>query len=513
MERVTHAIALVWLLAAGAYMLSEFSPFSPDSYVYVAAATSLTQNGTLAVPFAPTTASALPVPYAAWPPGYPASIALLAQTGMSIGAAARLLSALGLLGGILLFWRFTRQATGAALAVFMVAVSSQTATIGTTAWSEGLFFAAIMGSAWAMSKWLEGDTGKMRFLCIAAGCAAVAIQMRYAGVFLIPALIQITWLRGLRLQRIAGTCLHLMAGVPLLLWFIRNANVAANWRGGSTTSAEWWRAPAELGLSVARLCGVSDLGFPALGAIVGALLLVALSTVLYRNRSRLTDDPAVLVSVAFFLALTAGTVLARALGHLWILDARMMWPAWAFAIFLGVRAGSSFLQRSHRWPLALMIVWMSLQTFSLSQSPSREAFVSGIAQNEEFRFPNRSADPLLGSRGWTAGLLLCNQGWTAWHLTGQANYHLPFAHYRGDLFHPDTLLEWAAKRNVRLALWIDEKRSDEEIESMYGPLGLLMAHADSSYFTVNQRKDGVTWMFIHHFPPHLDILHDLKPKD
>ena len=494
-------------------MLTEYSPFSPDSYVYVAAATSLTENGTLTVPFAPTTATALPVPYAAWPPGYPASIALLAQTGMSIGAAARMLSAFGLLAGFLLFWRFTRHTTGAALAFFLVAVSSQTATIGITAWSEGLFFAAVMGSAWAISKWLQGTPGRMRFLWIAAGCAAVAIQMRYAGVFLIPALIWITWLRGLRLQRIAGTCLHLLAGVPLLLWFIRNTNVAANWRGGSTTSPEWWRSPGELGLSVARLCGVPDSGIPALGAVVGALLLAALAALLYRRRSQMANDPAVLVSIAFFLALTAGTVLARALGHLWILDARMMWPAWAFAIFLGVRAGSSFLHRGHRWPVALMIVWMSLQTFSLSQSPSREAFASGIAQNEEFRFPNRRADPLLGNRGWTAGLLLCNRGWTAWHLTGQANYYLPFAHYRGEIFHPDTLFQWAERRGVRNALWIDENRSDEEIEALYGPLGLLMAHEDSTYFTVNQKGDGYTLMFIHHFPPSVDILYEVIPKD
>lgn len=501
MERVTHAIALAWLLAAGVFMLARFSPFSPDSYVYVAAASSLTQNGTLTIPFAPTTAHDLPVPYAAWPPGYPASIALLAQTGMSIGIASRLLSALGLLGGLLLFWRFTRDIKGAALGLFLVAVSSQTATIGITAWSEGLFFGALMGSAWAMSKWLGGSAGRMRFLWIAAGCAAVAIQMRYAGLFLIPALIWITWLRGLRLQRIAGTCLHLLALAPLGLWFLRNSNVAMNWRGGLTTQADWWRAPAELGLSVARLCGIPFLESPVSGAVAGALILTALGALLYHNRSRLSD-PSTLVSMAFFLALTSGTVLARALGHLWILDARTMWPAWAFAVFLGVRAvSSSSTHRGPRWPVTVMIIWMTLQTVSLIQSPPREAPEFGVAHYSEFR---------------THGVdnpMLCNRGWTAWHLTGQTNYYLPFAHYRGDVFHPDSLLEWAARRGVRTALWIDENRSDEEIEALYGPLGLLMSRADSTYFTVTEENDSFTLMYMHHFPPTVDPLYEVRPKD
>ena len=69
---------------------------------------------------------------------------------------------------------------------------------------------------------------------------------------------------------------------------------------------------------------------------------------------------------------------------------------------------------------------------------------------------------------------------------------------------------------VALRLTLDPARARGDslhVLSMYGPLGLLMAHADTMYFTVNQRKDGFTWMFIHHFPSSLDVLYESSPKD
>ena len=123
-----------------------------------------------------------------------------------------------------------------------------------------------------MSRWLQETTGSMRFVLIAAGSAAVAMQMRYAGLFLIPALIWITWRRGLRLQKIAGTCLYLLAAVPLGLWFARNSTLTQTWRGGLPTEAEWWRAIAEMALSVAQLCFVFVMDTPVAGAMMGFLL-------------------------------------------------------------------------------------------------------------------------------------------------------------------------------------------------------------------------------------------------
>jgi hypothetical protein len=486
MDRATHVLALAWLAAAGGYLLSIYSPFSPDSWVYLAAASSLSNTGSLTLPFAPTDAASLPAPYSAWPPGYPALIALLATTGMSFASASRLLSAAGLLGGLFFTWRLVRTSKTGSLTLFLIVVSSLTATIGITAWSEGLFFAMMMGSAWAMYRWVSDSSTQMRHLWVAALFAMAAMQLRYAGLFLIPAMIWITWQRGLRLQKWAGTCLHLLSGVPLLLWFIRNSNLASNWRGGDTTHIEWWRAPAELCLSISRLCAIPDLGHAALGSMIGASLLALGAAGVYQCRRRSADkDPVAHIAIAFFLALALGSMLARALGHMWILDARIMWPAWIFAVILGMRAAPAWIHIGRRAMVATAIIWLVLQSAFLLNYPLRSVHPEARVASSSVHLPSNIEGPIL-----------CNDGWTAWHLTGRANFYLSRAYYGQRVFSPDTLHAWSAHRGVQIALWIDHAQSEKDIEAMYGPLGLAMSRADTTMFRVISQEHHLTWLHI-----------------
>ena len=108
-----------------------------------------------------------------------------------------------------------------------------TAVIAVTAWSEGPFLACVIGAWWSLSAWIECDHRHVRHLVLAAMLLGLAAQFRYAGLFLVPGYLYLTWRHGMRMERATGIMALVVALLPSAVWFYRNQSLAENWRGWS----------------------------------------------------------------------------------------------------------------------------------------------------------------------------------------------------------------------------------------------------------------------------------------
>jgi len=466
--RIGLVASLIWLLLAGTALWRWYYPFSSDSFAYVAAAISVVAQGHLTLPFATAAATSLPIPFTGWPAGYPLVIAMATRVFSDPWTAARVVSLTGLIMAVLIWVRATRHKTGGVPAVVALAACSMTAVIAVTAWSEGPFLACVIGAWWSLSAWIECDHRQVRHLVLAAMLLGLAAQFRYAGLFLVPGYLYLTWRHGMRMERATGIMALVVALLPSAVWFYRNQSLAENWRGWSMPAPALWRAPAELCQALGELTILGWLAAPRIQAVAGAAVVIACVILLVRGARRDTLRPTVYAALVFAVPLLLGPAIARGLGWAGFVTARLIWPALPFAA-LAVFGALEQSVRTRRLLLWVAAVYLAAQTATVVRTP--QLHPRWETQFEDFKIPE-TAMP--------AGPLLANRGWLAWKATGRSCYVLALR-YRGEAeLSPDTLYRWARTRGVRQVLWFDEGRGQDGLDRIYGPIAATFQHRDTA---------------------------------
>ncbi len=169
--------------AAAAWSMSAGPGLSPDSVVYVNAADSWLDRGSL---------EAFGRPVTLWPPGYPLVLALLARAGLDLQLGIVALNLVSVAAAVWLTHRLARiVGLGARASVGVagvVALSVSTLRVGSMAWSEPLFLVAVLAALVTCSRWLR-RAPKWWEIGLAATLVSLACVLRYAGVALLPAVV------------------------------------------------------------------------------------------------------------------------------------------------------------------------------------------------------------------------------------------------------------------------------------------------------------------------------------
>jgi hypothetical protein len=135
---------------------------------------------------------------------------------------------------------------------------------------------------------------------------------------------------------------------------------------------------------------------------------------------------------------------------------RLLWPAW---VFLALAVGTSLRPgHAHGYRVALVLL-----LFSQSAGVIRLPFL-------EPRSPLPKQDFQATRQLLSNQVVVSNETWRAWHLWGVAGYVLPRAPEGRGVLSPDTLAQWAARRNVNFLLWFEDGLSDSESVRRFGPL-------------------------------------------
>ena len=461
----------LWLLGFTAFLAFSYYPFTPDSFAYVGAARSLAEAGRLLQPFAETTAAFVPVPYTAWPPGYPVAIALLSGLVGDSWLAARLLSVIGILAAAALFFRAVHGRVNGPVAWLLFATAALTAVAAATAWSEGPFAACVIATWVLLDRWHRSRRPRLRWLFLASCLVGAAVMFRNAGLFLLAPMLYLGWRRPLWVDRFTATSAALLAAIPAFLWFARNAAVSEHWRGWQALQPVWWRAPAELCAATGELIVLPWSTHAPLQAVFGAMILVLLAfTAFGRLRPRSVGRKTETVA-AFALALLAGPAVARATGASWIVDARLIWPALPFIALILAQAGWRRSRRTVFAGTVLLAFFLSTQAAGILSLPYLHPRWEG--KQEAVRLP---VDLEPGEA------ILANRGWILWKSTGHPAYNMPLSYRSAATLAPDSLAEWARKRGVRYLVWQNEDRAEAEMEDLYGQIAGAARTADFRYF-------------------------------
>lgn len=257
-----------WLLVLLALVLAQLvlmaTPWglgiTPDSLHYLRAARSFAAGEGFTA-FSPQ-----------WPPGYPMAIALVSALPSDLLLGARWLNALAASGSIVLLALIARACGWRPMAVVVVLVS----LVGLQAgflhvhylmWSEPLFLLLCLGNVFFLHAVLANPKRSVSWFGMVL-CMAFAIQVRYAGFFLLllnaGALLLLLPRASLfkRLSTVAAACG--LALVPALAWMIHNrlqgeqaVNRVLAWHSPGEkhldmlghTVAIWFRLPEVLGLA------------------------------------------------------------------------------------------------------------------------------------------------------------------------------------------------------------------------------------------------------------------------
>jgi hypothetical protein len=171
---VMAVVPVAWTLIAA---LRAGVVVGPDSLGYFQMAADLRQTGAL--------------PTRHWPLGYPLLLATLQTAGVERIAAATAinLAAFVLVAGLTLAWlaRVAGKQAGWMLAGALTILASSTVLdVFRHALSEPAFLVAVSGVVWTMSVYFQ--TGRLRWLAGAAVWAGASVWLRYAGLFLAPAI-------------------------------------------------------------------------------------------------------------------------------------------------------------------------------------------------------------------------------------------------------------------------------------------------------------------------------------
>lgn len=185
----------------------------------------------------------IPAPLTTFPPGYSIAIALLSGLVGGFEAAARILSAICfagtavLLASVLIAARvnsFVRAAMMLLFAANAVSMDFSTAVV-TESMFVFIFTAVITALIWAW--WgLQRTRGHLPWIIAGLTLAGLSYWVRYAGLFLIAALVLYVGLRFLRLRPRVGASELYAALIPVGLAAVlmaRNVFLVGNWKGGN----------------------------------------------------------------------------------------------------------------------------------------------------------------------------------------------------------------------------------------------------------------------------------------
>lgn len=333
---------------------------SPDSIVYIGAARNLADGAGLTVPFGGEPGVVNPMVSRA--PFYAILIAGSGLAGVDPLAGARWINAFLfganiLLVGFLGFYLSRGAVWTAVFTAFLMMNSLVMLTIHAYAWSEAVFILLGFSGLFLLSRHLAD--GRFRWLLFAAVCIGLANFTRYAGLpFIAVGGLGILlfdkrpWLRRLVNAAIFG----ILAVLPLVLWFWRNARVS-----GSAASRELVFHPIgrdQIIQAVDTLAGwlLIPPVFPSLikiGAIVllaGLVLFIAWLAHKQKHSNDPKDGPWYLAQLLALFILVYPAFLAVSISFLDAntpLDDRILSPVFVAGILLVVYYAQVLLNVSH----------------------------------------------------------------------------------------------------------------------------------------------------------------------
>jgi Dolichyl-phosphate-mannose-protein mannosyltransferase len=238
-----------------------------------------------------------------FPPLYPATIAATHElTGTDLLTSAALLgmicSFLSVLLACLLVWETTRDVKLVALAGGLL-LASQLVTLHSMVWSEAPMILGLVGAMYLTQRVVR--TGRTSLITGAVLFAGMASLARYVGIAVALAV-------GLSLigvvSRVRAAFVTLIALVPVLAWFVRNAIVS----GAASEKTFGWHPPTGRHLvQGAQAIGswITPGAIPA--GIAGAVATAAVVVWLVKGRSR--PGPAAVRICLIFGGCYVGTVL------------------------------------------------------------------------------------------------------------------------------------------------------------------------------------------------------------
>jgi hypothetical protein len=323
--------AVAWAVIAGLLMMViaarvQAPLFSNDSYQYLSVAENLRSgNGatTSLVHFDTERATnQIPAPLTMFPPGYSVLVAAVSIVGVSVPTAALLVAMLSFMAlGPLLFWGarmlHLRRMTAWGIGIALLANSSTT-IYPVNILSESTF-TALSTAAALCAVASRGHERPVPILLMASALAGASYGVRYAGLFIVVALI--SFLAAVALRRRDRSSLMALAttGVATAVvaaGMLRNHVITSSWKGGNTKHVV--NPVAHLVVSTARSAEQLVLGEhvpfragPLQLAFVGGTGLIL--WLAWRYREPLRKQPSTLAFLWWYVAIyTAGLVYAGA---------------------------------------------------------------------------------------------------------------------------------------------------------------------------------------------------------
>jgi hypothetical protein len=237
----------VGLAVACSMLTFRPTPLWDDSYQYLNVAANIRSGNGIATNLvyfdAERSHGRIPAPLTTFPPGYPALVAMLADLAGGAEAAERGLSAIcfagttALLAFILITVRVTAFARTAVQLLFVAnAVSVE---FSTAALTESMFVFIFTAAIVALSRAWWGfprPRGHLPWIIAGLTLAGLSYWIRYAGLFLILAVVLYNGLRYLRLRGRVGAselCATLIPIAMAGLLIARNVLIVGNWKGGN----------------------------------------------------------------------------------------------------------------------------------------------------------------------------------------------------------------------------------------------------------------------------------------
>jgi 4-amino-4-deoxy-L-arabinose transferase-like glycosyltransferase len=373
------ALLLLALLAVAIVILATTFGIgiTPDSTVYLEAARNLIKGqGLVAL-----AANGELQPMTHYPPLYSSLLALLGLVFAPVAAGARWLQAVLFGANVLLVGiaiaRYARDSFWLpVIGALLMLTAPDLATVHTLALTEPLFLLLAMSSLLAMARHLE--TNRYSWLLAAASFAALAVLTRYVGVAVIitgAAALLLSGKRQWRGRVSAALIFGALAGVPLVLWTIRNISLT-----GSQTDRQVSFHPPGLKQVVTGFSTVSSwlllgkvrgdlrIGFFAVEVVLIGLFLVFLirdkrNSIVGDRQTPPNENPErlSLVLIIFIASYLGCIIIATSFFDLVIFDERTLVPVHVVTIILLMVSSSKLLARGPemRW-IRIVLVCMAV---------------------------------------------------------------------------------------------------------------------------------------------------------
>ena len=242
---------LLWAglgLATACWMLALHpTNLSNDSYQYLSVAENISSGSGAATDLVyfdtERSHGRLPAPVTTFPPGYPAAIGLLSGLGGSYERTALVLSALCFAGtaALLAFALIELRVTAFVRAIMLLLFITNIVSVefSAAAMSESMFVFVFTAAIVALIVgWgdFQNTRFRMPWAIVGLTLAGLSYWIRYAGLFLIIALVLHVGLRFFRLRHRIGASGLYAALIPIGLagaLMARNVLLVGNWKGGN----------------------------------------------------------------------------------------------------------------------------------------------------------------------------------------------------------------------------------------------------------------------------------------